>query len=558
MKRKRLLCPFLALLMLFSTSKLLTLAGEYTAAVYEHKTFFEAGYHTRSQALRVMQKNLEVFQNVSRLAKEKGADIIVFPEDGIYGFLFENRDEIFNYLEDIPDPSSLEKKWNPCTEPDRFPNTEVLKQLSCIARNSSIALVANMGDVKFCKKSDLHCPHDGRYQYNTDVAFDTDGTLLARYHKQHLFSKYEQQFNSPLKAERVTFNTSFGVTFGVFTCFDIIFYDPAMALVEKLGIRNVVFTTAWVGGLPTLSSIGFQQAWSRATSVNLLASNQHNPSKAMTGSGIYSKGDPLQYVYDETSSKKHLLVTRVQDKDSQLEINQEQPKEATLYDCQIQETFTSTVRRDSYTFSKLSGANGNVCVCSNDLCCQANYSTVSEKAFETEMFAFGAFSGHHKKKTGYYIQACILIKCDNMEKQSCGNVLNTTSSTLFKKLSIAGNFSSKTYVFPEVLLSNMLLTAGNETKYFGNKLVADELDRPLFSAILFGRTFALDPPIGHRVASTMTSANHEDNSLIIGVSVAAGVIGLIAIILVIYYRENIKSTCFHSIQRVKRDGYSTV
>ena len=145
-----------------------------------------------------------------------------------------------------------------------------------------------------------------------------------------------------------------------------------------------------------------------------------------------------------------------------------------------------------------------------------------------------------------------------MEKQSCGNVLDTTSSTLFKKLSIAGNFSSKTYVFPEVLLSNMLLTAGNETKYFGNKLVADELDRPLFSAILFGRIFALDPPIGHRVASTMTSANHEDSSLVIGVSVAAGVIGLIAIILVIYYRENIKSTCFHCIQRVKRDGYSTV
>ena len=74
-----------------------------------------------------MQKNLEVFQNVSRLAKEKEADIIVFPEDGIYGFLFENRDEMFNYLEDIPDPSSLKKKWNPCTEPDRFTNTEVLK-----------------------------------------------------------------------------------------------------------------------------------------------------------------------------------------------------------------------------------------------------------------------------------------------------------------------------------------------------------------------------------------------------------------------------------------------
>ena len=83
-----------------------------------------------------------------------------------------------------------------------------------------------MGDVEYCNKtSDPHCPDDGRYQFNTDVAF-TDGTLPARYRKVHLFGFEKTYFNTVRQPEVVTFITSFGVTFGVFTCFDLLFYDP--------------------------------------------------------------------------------------------------------------------------------------------------------------------------------------------------------------------------------------------------------------------------------------------------------------------------------------------
>lgn len=466
-----------------------TASKGYTAAVYEHVTVSKSGVQTRSQALGVMKENVAVFQENARLAKEKGSDIIVFPEDGLYGFKFTRRDEVFLYLDNIPNPPSLGTSWNPCTEPDRFKNTEVIHLLSCMARNFSIAVVANMGDVEYCKKtSDPHCPDDGRYQFNTDVAFDTDGTLLARYHKVHLFSIEKTLFNAPRQPEVVTFTTSFGVTFGVFTCFDLLFYDPAIVLGES--VSNIVFPTAWMDGLPTLISVGIQQGWSRALSVNFLAANQHFPPLKMTGSGIYSRGVALQYVHDMQTSEGHLLVARVPNADLPKDNFHEKSAELKL-DQSSEETFTSLVRSDPYTFVKLSGAHGTVSVCTPGLCCQANYSIVSETPFGNEMFAFGAFNGHHKNPGGYYIQACILLKCASMEEHSCGSS-TTTSSTIFKSFAIKGNFSNETYVYPEVILSDLQIISGKETEYSGHKMVVSSFNKPLLSAMLFGRTYALD------------------------------------------------------------------
>jgi len=480
--------PILALLVPLLMVNASIASKGYTAAVYEHATVFKLGVQTRSQALEVMKENIAVFQEKSRLAKEKGADIIVFPEDGLYGFTF-TRDEIYLYLDDIPNPPSLATSWNPCTEPDRFKNTEVTHILSCMARNFSIAVVANMGDVKYCNKtSDPYCPDDGRYQFNTDVAFDTDGTLLARYRKMHLFSIEKTYFNTPRQPEVVTFTTSFGVTFGVFTCFDLLFYDPAIVLGES--VSNIVFPTAWMDGLPTLISVGIQQGWSRGLSVNFLAANQHFPQYKMTGSGIYSRGDALQYIHDMQTSEGHLLVARVPNADLPKDNFREKSAESKL-DQSSDETFTSQVRDDPYTFVKLSGAHGTVSVCTPGLCCQANYSTASESPFGNEMFAFGAFNGHHKYPGGYYIQACILLKCASMEEQSCGSS-TTTSSTIFKSFAIEGNFSTETYVYPEVILSDLQIIPGKETEYSGHKMVVSSFNKPLLSAMLFGRTYALD------------------------------------------------------------------
>ena len=86
------------------------------------------------------------------------------------------------------------------------------------------------------------------------MVFDTDDTLLAKFHKQYLF--HEGQFSTPQRAKIVIFKTSFGVSFNVFTCFDMLFYDPAIKLVEKFGVRNIVlFPTAWMVGFPILSRL---------------------------------------------------------------------------------------------------------------------------------------------------------------------------------------------------------------------------------------------------------------------------------------------------------------
>lgn len=78
-----------------------------------------------------------------------------------------------------------------------------------------------------------------------------------------------------------------------------------------------------------------------------------------------------------------------------------------------------------------------------------------------------------------------------MEEDSCGT-LTTTSSTIFKSFAIRGSFSHETYVYPEVIVSDLQIISGKETEYSGHKMDVSSFDKPLLSAMLFGRTYALD------------------------------------------------------------------
>ncbi|XP_038821775.1 biotinidase-like [Salvelinus namaycush] len=154
---------------------------------------------------RAHDEELKVQEEQAARPAEQGAQIIVFPEGGIHGFNF-SRLSISGYLETIPDP--LTEDWNPCTQPDRHNNTEVLQSLSCMARRHQLYLVANMPDLQPCPlTSHPTCPPDGRWQFNTDVVFRSDGSLVARYHKQNLF--FEKEFDTPPRLEVVTFDTPF-------------------------------------------------------------------------------------------------------------------------------------------------------------------------------------------------------------------------------------------------------------------------------------------------------------------------------------------------------------
>ncbi|OWK05830.1 BTD, partial [Cervus elaphus hippelaphus] len=92
-------------------------AARYVAAVYEHRSFLSPdplALTSRKQALELMHRNLDVYE-------QQGAQIIVFPEDGIHGFNF-TRTSIYPFLDFMPSPHSV--RWNPCLEPHRFNDTE--------------------------------------------------------------------------------------------------------------------------------------------------------------------------------------------------------------------------------------------------------------------------------------------------------------------------------------------------------------------------------------------------------------------------------------------------
>lgn len=60
---------------------------------------------------------------------------------------------------------------------------------------------------------------------------------MARYHKHNLY--FEAAFDVPPRPEIVTFDTPFAGKFGLITCFDILFREPAVTLVEKVGKRLI-------------------------------------------------------------------------------------------------------------------------------------------------------------------------------------------------------------------------------------------------------------------------------------------------------------------------------
>lgn len=122
----------------------------------------------------------------------------------------------------------------------------------------------------------------------------------------------EPQFDNTKIPEIVTFDTDFGVRFGTFICFDILFAVPALNLTRIEGVSNIVYSTAWFSETPFLTGIYVinvlhiffesdsvfsfvifpsapqtQFGWSYAENVNLLVAGYHNPEVGNAGSGIY-------------------------------------------------------------------------------------------------------------------------------------------------------------------------------------------------------------------------------------------------------------------------------
>uniref|UniRef100_F7BWG2 Biotinidase n=1 Tax=Ornithorhynchus anatinus TaxID=9258 RepID=F7BWG2_ORNAN len=227
--------------------------GHYVAAVYEQRPILSLNPKAltdRQSALRLMNQNLDIYEEQVVTTAREDVQIIVFPEDGIHGFNFTRND------------------------------AEILQRLSCMAIKGKMFLVANLGNKQPCEQSDHRCPPDGRYHFNTNVVFDEKGMLVASYRKQNLY--YEYGFDPPLEVDHATFDTPFAGRFGIVTYFDILFFEPMVSLLTEYNVKHVAYPTAWMNQLPLLTAIEIQQAVAIAFKVNVLAANIHLPSLGIT------------------------------------------------------------------------------------------------------------------------------------------------------------------------------------------------------------------------------------------------------------------------------------
>ncbi|XP_054619310.1 biotinidase [Dunckerocampus dactyliophorus] len=484
-----------------------TLDSTYFAAVYEHRVILNPEPLvplSRSNALQHMQRNLDVYEEQAALAAQQGAHILVFPEGGLHGFNF-SRSSISGYLETIPDPQ--EEHWNPCTEHGRFNNTEVLQQLSCMARRHNLYVVANMADLQPCPlKTDpaSSCPSDGHWQFNTNVVFRSDGLLVARYHKHNLY--FEKAADTPPQPEIITFDTPFAGRFGLIICFDILFYEPKITLLER-GVRQLIFPTAWMNQLPLLDTIQFQRAFSLGANVTLLAANVRNDRLIMTGSGIYTpftasyhhaqKGDP---------EEGRLIVARIPVLEPEWAgagvAAEEGAVKGTTTDSGFchqdscassppsSSTFTSSMMYDPFKFVLLNDTN-HLEVCDGAFCCRLQYQRFPQRGSK-ELYALGAFAGTHTVNGRYAVQVCAVVRCAGSEASSCGQEVEEAETKL--DFTLEGQFGTK-YVYPSVLVSRYILEQPEHVEKMGDGKVTmthSNMAGGLVTACLYGRVYHLD------------------------------------------------------------------
>ncbi|GIY75357.1 hypothetical protein CEXT_96382 [Caerostris extrusa] len=489
----------------------------YRAAVLELSQFTNISY----PAADILRINLNIYDLAASTAAKHEADIIVFPESGLLPFEKPNREWLLDFIEDIPDPKKM--LTNPCAEPDLFSDRPIITKLSCLARHNNIYVVANTADFKKCetdKNCDKDnsnctvCPKDGHFFYNTNVVFNREGTLIAKYYKRHLY--FEPEMNTPHKPEDAYFDTDFG-NFSTFICFDLMFKEPVKAI-GNLSVLNVAYPTYWFDHTPLIFfATPYQQAWAMANKVNLLAANGHHPQTGSLGSGIYSSSKGALIYTHNPDGRSKLLISNVpiSPRDNTIDTNNLNPmrffiengtivaakgEEKPIFKKECLNTVLGDGKPgdyrcgptnvDQYEFKKLQGNKGKITSCSNKLCCWLDYD--SHSMDEDYYFGVSGKDLNFYDEFSFGTEACFIARCESYEGKSCTN-FKLVSHTIFRKVEIRGNFTTK-YILPFAIDSEMRLTNKDNWSFYESRIVYDNLNKK--SSLLFfgvyGRLFEKD------------------------------------------------------------------
>lgn len=371
--------------------------SDYIAAVVEYEPI-NATFPNET-----VEANLAQYVYFIEHAQLSSVQIIVFPEYGLTG-LADNASE---YAIEIPNPTDnsihFEHFW--------------LEKLSNAAVAHSMYVVVNLLEKEKAEKNILY--------YNTDVVFDTKGRIVAKHRKVNLF---QEPLLTPGNSEqnKNIFTTDFGVTFGVFTCADISFYNPAKTILSNPAVTDIIFPTAWGSFLPFFHSLSIQNAYTLASKVNLLAANLNSVENGMSGSGIYAAdGTIISYYLSGKPGSKMQIAT----------VKTTPTSETTVFDTYGYEPLNNTISTldnlntnryfdsEKYVFKRLNISQLNIKeeVCHRSFCCAFSINVSSTALNASEIYQIMAYRGPARIGELRNLKFCSLVACKSSDLNTCGD-----------------------------------------------------------------------------------------------------------------------------------------
>ncbi|EZA57014.1 vanin-like protein 1 [Ooceraea biroi] len=435
-------------------------SSSYIAAVVEYPPIY-----VKDNAEATLRANTDAYIKHINAAGIKNTDIIVFPEDGLTTVHLPKREKMQDWATIIPDASD---NYTPCTQ-STIEVSETLKRISCAAKENRIYVVINIAEKLPC--TDAGCAEDKMFYYNSNVVFDRTGKIIARYRKTNLF--VEPQFNVTSIPEIVIFKTDFGVNFGTFICFDILFHEPALQLTRLRQITDIVYPTAWFSEAPFLTAVQTQAGWSFGEDVNLLASGYNRPGSGNTGSGIYLGRKGIGKAVFASTTHEELLIFEVpkikektkwnrhhdhsEDHDESLSSHKKEHDELRKKREDNGNNDKVLLLHDNIHAFETVPLEGSVMknICQNGFCCEFNVNVTTVDP--NTKYRLAVFSGNRRYvvvEAG--VQACGVIQCSNDSIASCGSV--EESETMFGNIDITATFHDykNVLIMPSTLTPDFL------------------------------------------------------------------------------------------------------
>ena len=151
--------------------------------------------------------NLQQYEKLTLKAKEQNADLIIFPEMSLTGYVV--KDQIYELAETIPGPS--------------------VEKVEALAKKTGMHIIFGMPEVSEKTKATL---------YNSAVLVGPDG-YIGKYHKMYLptHSVFEEKRYFRPGYQPAVFDTSIG-KIGLTICYDIFF--PEVFRLARLGGAQLI------------------------------------------------------------------------------------------------------------------------------------------------------------------------------------------------------------------------------------------------------------------------------------------------------------------------------